>query len=284
MGNVKVVRRLRTCAVPVAGAVVLSMGLTACGGGSAGDSDAAKGETGESQRKDAAAVLTAAAKKTGEQNSYRTHQSDGSATGPASDMAWQRTPFFSSMMIHGAKTADNPSGETYLVDTADGAYTKTDKIPGKDWFKIDPSGEKKTDTSRSRGLLTELLGALNATGSAKWVGAEQVGGRPTDHFRGTVNFAELAEYQGPAMNKESHDWYVDVMRKGGKEQAVIDVWVGKDDLVAKSREVSSGQKGQETIVEEYTAYGTSLKAEIPPADKVATFDEYIDALSKRPGA
>ncbi|MFG3285579.1 hypothetical protein [Streptomyces sp. NPDC048111] len=280
----KVVRKIRACVVPVAGALVLSVGLTACGGGGAGDSAAAKGGAGESQRTDATAVLTAAAKKTGEQNSYRTHQSGGSATEPSSDMAWQRTPFFSSMLIHGTKSADNPTGETYLVDTADGAYTKTDKIPGKDWFKIDSSGGKQTDTSRSRGLLTEFLGALNATGSAKWVGTEQVGGRPTDHFRGTVNFAQLAAYQGPAMSKESHDWYVDTMRKGGKEQAVIDVWVGKDDLVAKSREVSSGQKGQETIVEEYTAYGTSLKAEIPPKDRVATFDEYIEALSKRPGA
>ncbi|MFE9408135.1 hypothetical protein ACFYN0_04970 [Streptomyces sp. NPDC006704] len=293
MGNVKAVRKFRACVVPVVGTVVLSVGLTACGGSGTsgsgtGGGDAkkqdAKSAAAASQRKDAASVLPAAAKKMGEQNSYRTRQSGASADEPSSDMAWQRTPFFSSMRIHGNKTADNPSGETYLVDTADGAYTKTDKIPGKDWFKIDPSGEKKTDMSRSRGLVTELLGALNATGSGKWVGSEQIGGHPTDHFRGTVNIAELAKYQGAAMTKDSHDWYVDVMRKNGKEQAVIDVWVGKDDLVAKSQETSSGEKGQETIVEEYSDYGTSLKAEVPPADKVATFDEYIDALSKRPAA
>ncbi|WP_159047897.1 hypothetical protein [Streptomyces sp. WM6378] len=278
------VRKIKKFAVPVVGSLVLAVGLTACGGGGTSGGDGKKSGASASQRMNAGAVLAAAAKKTREQNSYRTRQSGGSSEDGVTDMAWQRTPFFSSMQVHGKKTKDNPSGETYLVDTADGAYTKTDKIPGKDWFKIDPSSDKKSDRSRSRGLLTEFLGALNATGTAKWIGTEQVGGRPTDHFQGTVTIAELAKYQGPAMDKESHDWYVDVMQKGGKEQAVIDVWVGKDGLVAKSREVSSGKKGQEQIVEEYSDYGTGLKAEVPPADRVATFDEYIQALANGPSA
>ncbi|MFJ8314249.1 hypothetical protein [Streptomyces sp. NPDC094147] len=269
--------------MPAIVTIVLAVGLTACGGGGTGGGDGKKsGAASASQRKDAGTVLVAAAKKTGEQNSYKTRQSGGSSEEGVTDMAWQRAPFVSSMKVHGKQTADNPSGETYLIDTADGAYTKTDKIPGKDWFKLEPSGDKKSYRSRSRGLLTEFLGALNATGSAKWVGAEQVGGRPTDHFQGTVAIAELAKYQGPAMDKDSHDWYVDVMQKGGKEQAVIDVWVGKDDLVAKAQEVSSGKKGQERIVEEYSDYGTDLKPQVPPADTVASFDEYIQALSKRP--
>jgi hypothetical protein len=284
VGNVQAVRKIKRFAVPVVGSLVLAVGLTACGGGGGSGGDGNKSGAGASQPKDARAALAAAAKKTGEQNSYKTRQSGSSSEDGVTDMAWQRTPFYSSMQVHGKKTKDNPSGETYLVDTADGAYTKTDRIPGKDWFKMDPSSDKKTDRSRSRGLLTEFFGALNATGSAKWVGAEQIGGQPTDHFQGTVNIAELAKYQGPAMDKDSHDWYVDVMRKGGKDQAVIDLWIGKDDLVAKSQEVSSGKKGQERIVEEYSEYGTSLKAEIPPADRVATFDEYIEALAKGPSA
>ncbi|MFF4605300.1 hypothetical protein ACFY12_21520 [Streptomyces sp. NPDC001339] len=282
------VRRVQGRAVPVVvGAVVLAVCLTACGDGKSRDGGVGKqGGARASERKDAGVVLAAAAKKTAEQNAYRTRQSGGSSEEATTDMAWQRKPFFSSMKVHGKKTEDNPSGETYLVDTADGTYTKTDKIPGKDWFRLEPSGDKKPDRSRSRGLLTEFLGALNATGSAKWLGAEQVGGRPTDHFQGAVTIADLAKYQGSAMEKDSREWYVDVMRRGGKERAVIDVWVGKDNLVAKAQEVSSGKnkKGEakeEKIVEEYSGYGADLKAEIPSPDKVASFDEYIQALAKR---
>lgn len=256
---------------------MLAMGLTACSGGKADDNVA---------QKDARAVLADAAEKTAVQNSYRTRQS-GSSDGSVAEMAWQRKPFFSSTNIHGKKTEDNPSGETYLVGTAEGAFTKTDKIPGKEWFRIEPSsgkGDKEADRSRSRGLLTELLGALNATGDAKWVRAEKVHGRPTDHFQGTVVLAELAKYQGPAMDKDVHDWYVGTLQKSGKKQAVIDIWVGRDGLVVKAQEVSSGDKGQERITEEYRDYGADLKGEVPPANEVASFDEYIQALAKRPSA
>lgn len=116
--------------MPVVGSLVLAVGLTACGGDGTSGGDGKKSGASASQRKDAGAVLAAAAKKTGEQNSYRTRQSGGSSEDGVTDMAWQRTPFFSSMQVHGKKTKDNPSGETYLVDTADGAYTKTDKVPG----------------------------------------------------------------------------------------------------------------------------------------------------------
>lgn len=188
------------------------------------------------------------------------------------------------MKIRGKKTADNPSGETYLVDAAEGSFTKTDKIPGKEWFRMDQNGrqgEKEDDRSRARGLLAELLGAFTATGDASWVGPENIGGRITDHLRGTVVVAELAKYQESARESKQRDWYVNALKKAGTKQVVIDIWIGADGLGVKSQEASHGTKGQQPIVEEYRDYGADLKDEVPPAHKVASFDEYIEALSKR---
>ncbi|MFD7167067.1 hypothetical protein [Streptomyces violascens] len=68
--------------------------------------------------------------------------------------------------------------------------------------------------------------------------------------------------------------------QAGKTQVVLDVWVGKDDLVLKSQQSGKGKQGDEVVTEEYSDYGVASKEEAPPASAVLTWDEYMAALSK----
>jgi hypothetical protein len=278
----------RKCAVPVLGAV-LAVSLSACGGG-----DDSKGADGKkdaksaassapksADRRDAKAVISAAAKKTSEVTAFKTvRTTKNPQDDKRSEQVWRKKP----APLTAVRATDNkpgkPGKETYSIITGGFVYTKTDQVPssGKSWFKIETKAG--TDPNRVEGLLPDYLGALGATSTTKWVGDEAVGGRPADHYSATVVMADLAKYDGPAMDDVSRDGYVADAKQAGKTQVVLDVWVGKDDLVLKSQESGKGKQGDEVVTEEYSDYGVDPKVDAPPASAVLTWDEYMAALSK----
>ncbi|MFF4187906.1 hypothetical protein ACFYZ9_32405 [Streptomyces sp. NPDC001691] len=82
------------------------------------------------------------------------------------------------------------------------------------------------------------------------------------------------------MDDVGRDGYVAGAKEAGRTQVVLDLWVGKDDLVLKSQEAGKGKQGDEVVTEEYSAYGVDPKLDAPPASSVLTWDEYMGALSK----
>ncbi len=271
----------RGIAAAAAGAA-LTMVLAGCGGEShssaAGASQA--GDKAANKRTDAPTVLMAAAKKTAEQASYRTIQT-GEGGSDKSEMLFQQQPYASSITSSGKKSADNPTGVNQVIVTGDAAYIKSDQIPGKSWYRMDKPASSGPSNARAAGSINEVAGALAATGSTSWVGEEQVGGRAADHYRGTVVFEELARYTGPAIKDEVRDYYVQLAKRRGETSAVLDMWVGKDDLVLKSQQVTTGSKGQAQVFEEYSDFGTVPAITAPPAETVGTWDEFIAGTAKR---
>ncbi|ORT55582.1 hypothetical protein [Streptomyces sp. CB03238] len=85
---------------------------------------------------------------------------------------------------------------------------KTEKVPGKSWYRMDLGGYTAAGDMRAAGYVDEFAGAPAATEPTAWIAEEKVGGRPADHYRGTVVLDELAAYSGPALEKGLRDGYV----------------------------------------------------------------------------
>lgn len=290
----------RGIALATAGAALAVM-LAGCGSGEsegagprpgAPESERGEGEAGpgkgpakgNGEGADVRAALTAAARKTGEQSSYRTLQSGEPGAGH-SEMVFQKSPSASVIKAWTQPSRANPSGFTQTVSLGGKTYVHTDDVPGKSWYTMDDTayagGAKASGGPRAAGYVPEFTGALAASPSTRRVGEERVGGRAADHYRGTVVMDELAAYSGPAIDRRVRDGYVAGARQQGMESAVIDLWVGKDGLVLKSREAGRGSKGPGLIVEEYTDFGAVPPVTAPPADTVATWKEFVDGVSQR---
>lgn len=275
--------RKRGIAAAAAGAA-LTVALAGCGGGQSHSSSGASPVESTTaakakQRTDASTVLVAAARKTAEQASYKTVQT-GTGGSDRSEMFFQQEPNASDIQSWGEKTDDNLSGFNHMISVGNTIYTKSDHVPGKSWYRTDLSGGSDHGRPRAAGFVDEVAGSLAATGSTAWVGEEQVGGRPADHYRGTVVFEELAQYTGPAIKDDVRDYYVKLAKRRGETSADLDMWVGKDDLVLKSQQVTTGSKGQDQVVEEYSDFGAVPAITAPPADTVATWDEFVAGKAK----
>ncbi|MEU7580836.1 hypothetical protein AB0B50_24890 [Streptomyces sp. NPDC041068] len=263
----------------------LTMTLAGCGSDGGGDDPGGaardKGGASRDDRTDAREVLLAAAKKTGAQPSYKTIQT-GKGGSDRSEMLYQKKPAATVVKAEVGKSAANPDGTSHMLSAGGVTYVKTAKVPGKSWYSMDVggSGSHKEGAPRAAGYVAEFTGALAATKSTEWVAEEKVGGRPADHYRGKVVLDELAKYRGPALSKDLRDMYVGLAKKQGMSSVVIDMWVGKDDLVLKSRETGTGKKGREEINEEYSDFGAVPRISAPPAGAVATWDEFIAAQAQ----
>ncbi|WP_371650109.1 MULTISPECIES: hypothetical protein [unclassified Streptomyces] len=230
------------------------------------------------------AALTAAARKTGEQASYKTLQTGAPGSG-RSEMLFQKSPSASAIKSWSKPSSANPSGFSQVISLGGKTYIHTDEVPGKSWYTMDDTAyagaDKGSGESRAAGYVPEFAGALAASPSTRRLGEERVGGRPADHYRGTVVVDELAAYTGPAIDKGVRDSYVASTRQQGMSSVVIDLWVGKDGLVLKSREEGRGSKGPGLVVEEYSDFGAVPAITPPPANTVASWNEYVDGLSQR---
>ncbi|MEV8016002.1 hypothetical protein AB0O76_06600 [Streptomyces sp. NPDC086554] len=262
----------------------LTVTVAGCGGDGGSDRGSDRGDAGKGQgqggdnksdaRTDARTVLLAAAKKTGAQSSYKTVQT-GQGGSDRSEMLYQRKPAATVIKAEVTKSAANPDGISHMLSLGGTTYVKTDKVPGKSWYSMDVGGGG--GAPRAAGYVPEFAGALAATKSTKWIAEEKIAGRTADHYRGTVVLSELAEYTGAALDEDLRDAYVEGAQKQGMKSVVIDMWVGKDDLVLKSRETGESSKGREVINEEYSHFGAVPKIAAPAPGTVATWDEFISA-------
>ncbi|GHC38964.1 hypothetical protein [Streptomyces cinnamoneus] len=282
--------------VMMATSAALAMGLAACGGHDTKASDVKDGSSARPggaaprERADAPTVLKAAMAKMAQQNSYRTVETAKTGHEPDSraEMVFQNEPEASEV-----KTAD-----THMVSVGGASYMATEDVPGKSWFVMDEPGSragkpaalpsttpstppKENAGRRVGGSVKKWVGALLAASKdLKRVGGETVGGRATDHYRGTVVLADLKNYEGPAMTKDYRDLYLLQTGKAGMEKPEIDVWVDKDGFIAKEEEKGRTPKGDERITEEFSGFGADPKIKAPDPKDVATWSEYVAAGRK----
>ncbi|MBH1936666.1 hypothetical protein I5Q34_20700 [Streptomyces sp. AV19] len=251
----------------------LLLSLTACGDGEKQDT------------RDPQTVLTAAAKKTADQNSYRTKRK---LTGPGGtergEYAFTRRPDLDERRTwradsKGEDDFDHTIGVGQMLYTKRSADEMRSYGRGRHWSSTNllREGEappKPEDVQkRAEGDLPVLLGVLRATKDVQRVGDEDVSGKKAAHFKGTVVLDELAKYKGKAMRDWLRESYVKDHRKAGHDRVEIDVWIGKDDLPLKSRESAKGSKGGTELTEEYRDFGVEPGLRAPAAKDVLTDEQ-----------
>ncbi|KNB49694.1 hypothetical protein [Streptomyces caatingaensis] len=250
----------------------LLLSLAACGGGEKEDT------------RDPQTVLTAASKKTAEQNSYRTKRKRTDREGTErGEYAFTRRPD----MDERRTWRPGPKGkEVFEHAIGDGRslYTKRSDDEtmrtygkGRSWYSIPlhegPAPKPEDVQKRAEGDLPVLLGVLRSTKDVRRVGTEDVGGAKAAHFKGTVVLDDLARYKGNALRGWLRESYVKDQRKAGLDRVEIDMWIGRDDLPLKAREHGRGSKGETLLTEEYRDFGVDPKLRAPAADDVLTSEQ-----------
>jgi hypothetical protein len=143
---------------------------------------------------------------------------------------------------------------------ADGAlYTSIDAMSefappgvfeGKNWLKVEIDSSEAGDfadfTALFSGDPTRILQELEGAEDFEELGREEVRDVDATRFRGTI------------------------------EGARIDVWIGDDGLVRRFEILESFEDGETTtLTTEFYDFGVEVDVEAPPADEVATLDEFV---------
>ncbi|MFJ4619068.1 hypothetical protein [Streptomyces sp. NPDC088812] len=91
-------------------------------------------------------------------------------------------------------------------------------------------------------------------------GEETVDGRPTTHYSGTV---EIADVSDSALREQ--------LEQAGVTGETVDIWIDDRDLLVKKVEKGRTAAGEYRQTAHYSAYGTEVAVEPPPAADTADF-------------
>lgn len=157
---------------------------------------------------------------------------------------------------------------------------------GKHWMKYDydklakqagPSGALIKDQMQNNNP-ARSVDLLLASGKVKKVGSETVGGKKTDHYRGTIEVAELARMQSKKLSEKELNQLSDQLTQQGFKTETVDLWIDGDDLLVKKQETAKGKNGDLDSTASYSDYGTKVSVEAPAASDTLAFQ---DALGSR---
>ncbi|WP_199881521.1 hypothetical protein [Streptomyces sp. CB03911] len=232
---------------------------------------------------DAAESLEDAVVRAQQLTSYRTDRTGPEGSGERAVLAFQQSGTSAlSVTASDVETWGNPKtsidkdGHQHVIITGGVYYALAELSVGKSWLSL----ENGTGDSKAKGYLAAFVGALAATDEAAWVATEEIGGRPAEHYRGTVVLSTLAGYTGPVLGQFERDTFVKDARAHGLDKADIDVWLGTDGLVLRTRESGSGSQGAYSVTEEYSDHGAVRDIAAPPAGDVISSKDLLDGLKR----
>jgi hypothetical protein len=154
----------------------------------------------------------------------------------------------------------------------------SEKLPeGKTWIRSDGEGVKVGGFEFSEveefaaSDPRDFLGMLEAVGGEiETVGAEELRGAETTHYRATIDPAEYAKTASPEELSKLGP-LADTLQAGA-EVVPVDIWLDADGLVRKvAVEVSAedqGQVGSASMSFELWDYGEDVQIDLPPADEI----------------
>jgi hypothetical protein len=256
--------------------LVLPLVLAACGGGTALNASEVKLTP--------VAFVTAAAKKTGKETSE--HMSmKGSVTVAGQLVTLTGDGDFDNAKrlgsMHMTFNAGGLSGDLDEVLDGTTVYMRSplfaDGLPkGKTWMKLDlekAAASQGVDFSALGSQdPTQTLAQLQAIGNVTEVGAEQVGGVDTTHYRGRVDLAKVP--QGAKIKALTDAAY-----------GPYDVWIGKDDgyvhRVKFSFSIKLKGAGRESIAltNDFSDFGKDVSVTVPAeADTYDATNQSIKGL------
>jgi hypothetical protein len=249
--------------------------VASCGGGDLSPRDA----------------LLEARTKTGEVKTYRVAMS-GTTTAPgAGEIAFEGDGEFAGG--RGRMTMDMQQvGEIEIVMAGLVMYMRMELLRQqapelKPWIEIDLRrvGEEigvdfqaLMQLSRQQDP-TQSLQQLEAAGEVEEVGAEDVRGQETTHYKTTIDLerqAELVEQDNPEAAKSIRK----TIQLTGQRRVPMDVWVDSDQLVRRLKWTQKTPAGEQqattTMTMELYDFGADIEIELPPRDQVMTFEELME--------
>jgi hypothetical protein len=161
---------------------------------------------------------------------------------------------------------------------------------GKPWIKLDLRGVSAalginfsalTDSSASSnpGQLLSYLKA--ASGQVTRIGAEQVQGVPTTHYRATIEYDRYAGRVAPAQRAAASQSVAALERLTGTHSQLVDVWVDGQHRVRREEltfhECLPGVPGTSQIhlQIEFSDFGVQAMPAVPPSSEVADITSYV---------
>ncbi|MGW4881899.1 LppX_LprAFG lipoprotein [Streptomyces sp. NPDC004262] len=272
--------RSRVCRVVLAIAVATALtGAAACTASSGPDPE----DTAAAHRTRALAALRSAERSTQRARSVRVRSTTalGSLMSTRAEGALGWTDGLTGTLTityTGGSTAelmrrlDSTSLETrYLQDAY---YAKVGpafarRLGGKHWIKY-PYAYLATLGGGSGAMITDLMRnttpnrpvrLLLAAGDVRVAGREQVSGRRTTHYTGTVSASDL----------DAGSELRDQLTGAGVGTETVDIWVDDQDLLVKKVEKAATANGAMTQTAYYRDYGVRVSAEQPPAADTEDF-------------
>ena len=175
------------------------------------------------------------------------------------------------------------AGQDISIDEVMDGTTMYMKLPkeamagvpgGKSWIKFDldkASGGALSGAMGSSQDPASQLKLLNALAGAKEVGKEKIGGEQTTHYRGELDYKQVAK-SGPQELRKAAELAVKVMEN---TTIPVDVWIDDQGRVRQQRldfntKPLNGSPGQkQTMTIGYSDFGTDTSVIKPPADSDA---------------
>jgi hypothetical protein len=129
---------------------------------------------------------------------------------------------------------------------------------------------------------SQLLSFLRATsGQVTRIGAEQVQGLPTTHYRGTIDYDKYASRVAPAQRAAASQSVAALERLSGTHSQVVNVWIDRQHRVRREEltfdECLAGTSGKSQIhlKIEYFDFGVQAVPAVPASGEVADLTSYV---------
>ncbi|MFF0744556.1 hypothetical protein ACFYVL_29555 [Streptomyces sp. NPDC004111] len=171
------------------------------------------------------------------------------------------------------------------------------KADGKRWMKIDLAEIAKAGGGAAAKQLTggmdnanqdpsQQIAMLLESPNLKHVGAENVEGVATQHYKGTLSVAEMLktnkDVDRQLSGKEREELLAN-MNKAGIKGYDTDVWVDDKGYPAKMAIGMDSAQGRMNITMNYSDYGTKVSPAVPPAKDTVDFMKVLEELGKGAG-
>jgi hypothetical protein len=161
---------------------------------------------------------------------------------------------------------------------------------GKTWIKVDLRGVgtalgisfSALSSPGASSDPSQLLSYLKATsGQVTRIGAEQVQGAPTTHYRATIDYDRYASRVAPAQHAAASQSIAALERLTGTHSQLVDVWIDGQHRVRREEltfhECLPGVPGTSQIHLEvdFFDFGVQAMPAVPPSSEVADVTSHV---------
>ncbi|MYS45439.1 hypothetical protein GTY23_30385 [Streptomyces sp. SID5998] len=287
-------RTMRRTAFSIAAAAALT-GVAACGSGSSGDGGKTAG--GGAARANPIAALLSAETSTAKADSAQVESTTslGTLMSMKGDgkLDWSHGITGTMTITYTGGTAaetlrklGNTTTEArYLPE---GYYTHMSEeyaglVGGKHWLKYSyddlatmagGSGAYLKDQMQNS-TPNQGVRLLLASGDVKKVGEEQVAGKRTTHYTGTVNVADFADKSNHNLSADQLDALKKQLSQSGITTETVDLWIDDQDLLVKKTEKADTANGAMNSTAVYRDYGVKVSVTAPPASDTEDFAKIL---------